>query len=88
MMTFEQGRHCPFLEQADARCSAHFRLDQVRQAFKFCFGRPTTCPLYLQLRVEARVASMNGVATEVDLERDGHANPPAASAAIPDASGR
>lgn len=83
----EQGKHCPFLEQDDARCSTHFRLDHIRHAFKYCFGRHSACPLYLQLRVEARVAKLGCATAEADLERNRNTNPPTTRAAISHASG-
>ncbi|HEX8524432.1 MAG TPA: hypothetical protein VF669_19405 [Tepidisphaeraceae bacterium] len=49
------GRYCPFLNRADARCSAHFKLDGLSQAYRFCFDRYKSCPLYLQLLIERRV---------------------------------
>jgi hypothetical protein len=49
------GRYCPFLNRADWRCSDHFKLDGLRQAYSFCFDRYKKCPLYLQLLIERRV---------------------------------
>jgi len=49
---------CPFLDGADARCSNCFRLEDMKHAFKFCFGRYRACPTYLQLQVEGRMRGM------------------------------
>lgn len=49
------GQHCPFLNRADARCSEAFNLDRLDHAFKYCFGRYTSCPIYVELLIERRV---------------------------------
>ena len=46
--------HCPFLNRADARCSAHFRLDRLEQAFGHCFDRYHGCAVYRELLGERR----------------------------------
>jgi len=50
----DQGNHCPFLNRADRRCSEHFSLDHLQHAFKYCFDRYTTCPMYMELLAERR----------------------------------
>ena len=51
----EHGPHCPFLNRADARCSAHFRLDHLGDAFEHCFDRYHGCAVYAELLLERRV---------------------------------
>jgi hypothetical protein len=63
------GSHCPFLDRADERCSNCFRLDHLKHAFKFCFGRYKACPTYLQLQVERRV---RGIESATPPMRDGN----------------
>jgi hypothetical protein len=47
--------HCPFLNRTDPRCAEHFRLDGLDHAFRFCFDRYRSCPLFVDLLVERRV---------------------------------
>ena len=47
--------HCPFLNRADERCSNHFRLDHLEQAFEQCFDRYHGCAVYRELLGERRV---------------------------------
>jgi hypothetical protein len=49
------SRHCPFLNRADARCSESFSLDNLDNAFSYCFGRYKTCRVYLELLMERRL---------------------------------
>jgi hypothetical protein len=56
----DQGRHCPFLNRADARCSKHFSLDHLGHAFDYCFGYYEGCGVYLQLLAERRVRRARG----------------------------
>ena len=56
----EQGRHCPFLNRADNRCSEHFSLDQLGHTFDYCFGYYEGCAVYLELLVERRVRRARG----------------------------
>ena len=49
------GHHCPFLNRADERCSAHFRLDHLGDAFEHCFDRYHACPIYEELLLERQV---------------------------------
>ena len=53
--TPERGQHCPFLNRADDRCSTHFRLDRLDEAFDHCFDRYPACAVYQQLLLERRV---------------------------------
>jgi hypothetical protein len=61
---------CPFLDGADRRCSARFRLEHLGHAFKFCFGRYRACPTYLQLQVERRMHRMKSGPRE-SMDDDG-----------------
>jgi hypothetical protein len=56
----DHGRHCPFLNRADARCSKHFSLDHLGHAFDYCFGYYEGCGVYLQLLAERRVRRARG----------------------------
>jgi hypothetical protein len=56
--------HCPFLDRADERCSNRFRLEHLKHAFKFCFGRYKACPMYLQLQVERRIRGIESAVLE------------------------
>jgi hypothetical protein len=47
-MPQQQSDHCPFLNRSDQRCSEFFNLDHLQHAFKFCFDRYTTCPVYAE----------------------------------------
>src|SRR3954468_24967191 len=48
----DPGRHCPFLNRADERCSEHFRLDHLGEAFGQCFDLYHACPTYQELLLE------------------------------------
>ena len=50
-----QGRHCPFLNRSDARCSDNLSLEDLRHAFSRCFGEYHQCPIYATLRSEREV---------------------------------
>ena len=56
----ENAHHCPFLDRADCRCSAHFSLDRLGHAFGFCFGSYRTCPVYAELLSERRPGRVKG----------------------------
>ena len=43
------GQHCPFLNRSDVRCSSHFSLDHLEEAFGHCFGDYKACPMYAEL---------------------------------------
>jgi hypothetical protein len=58
------GSNCPFLDRADERCSNCFRLEHIKHAFKFCFGRYKACPMYLQLQVERRIRGLESAVLE------------------------
>ncbi|MEA2708984.1 MAG: hypothetical protein QOF78_1585 [Phycisphaerales bacterium] len=48
----EMSDHCPFLNRSDERCSESFTLDHLGHAFKYCFDRYQTCPVYAQQLAE------------------------------------
>lgn len=55
--------HCPFLNRSDARCSAHFSLNHLDDAFDHCFDRYQSCAVYRELfkeRRERRAAASHG----------------------------
>lgn len=56
------GQHCPFLNRSEVRCSTHFRIDRLGQAFRHCFGAYQACPVYLELLVERRLRRLRGSA--------------------------
>jgi hypothetical protein len=70
-------QQCPFLDGGDKRCSNRFRLEHLKHAFKFCFGRYRACPTYLQLQVEGRLRRIEGSRIEImtvgDAKRVGSA---------------
>ena len=47
--------HCPFLNRSDARCSTNFSLEQLDNAYDYCFGEYADCSVYLELLVERRL---------------------------------
>src|SRR4051812_41137503 len=49
------GKHCPFLNRADARCSDAFSIEKLDHAFEHCFGRYTSCTVYMELLIERRI---------------------------------
>ena len=56
--------HCPFLNRSDARCSAHFSLNHLDDAFEQCFDRYQSCAVYRELlkeRRDRRAAAGHGV---------------------------
>jgi hypothetical protein len=46
--------HCPFWNRADARCGDSFSLDNLDNAFNYCFGRYRSCRVYAELLSERR----------------------------------
>jgi hypothetical protein len=66
----EQAHHCPFLNRADPRCSRHFSLDSLDHAFKYCFDRYKTCPVYLELLVERRLRRQMGAVVRPERSDD------------------
>mgnify|MGYP006310879371 CR=1 FL=1 len=40
---------CPFIDQGDPRCAAHWTLVNVFETFRHCAGSYTSCPVYRQL---------------------------------------
>ena len=49
------GRHCPFLNRNDERCTAHFRVNRLQHAFERCFGDYDGCSSYREMLAERRV---------------------------------
>ncbi len=45
-------RACPFIDVDDPRCSGHFRLSRLNEAFGDCLGDYRKCPHYGQLKRE------------------------------------
>ena len=56
----DNGHHCPFLNRADARCAEKFSIEHLDYAYRFCFDKYQTCPVYLELLVERKVKRVNG----------------------------
>jgi hypothetical protein len=56
----DSGRHCPFLNRADSRCSKHFSLDHLGHAFAHCFGYYEGCGVYTELLAERRAWRARG----------------------------
>jgi hypothetical protein len=50
----QRAVHCPFLNRSDARCSSHFSLDHLSDAFEQCMDAYQACPVYLELLAERR----------------------------------
>ena len=50
----QRAVHCPFLNRSDVRCSSHFSLDHLSDAFDQCMGAYQACPVYLELLAERR----------------------------------
>ena len=50
----DRAIHCPFLNRSDTRCSSHFSLDHLSDAFEQCMDAYQTCPVYLELLAERR----------------------------------
>ncbi len=49
-----QGRHCPFLNRCDSRCSPHLSLDRLDHAFHHCCNQYRDCTIYAELLGERR----------------------------------
>ena len=49
------GRHCPFLNRNDERCTAHFRVNRLQHAFTHCFGDYDACSSYREMLKERRL---------------------------------
>jgi hypothetical protein len=60
--------YCPFINRADKRCSAHFSIDALEQAFAHCFGDYLSCAHHAQLNDEQ--AMREGIEGEVE-DHDG-----------------
>src|SRR5262245_27579490 len=78
----QDGRHCPVLNRADDRCASYFNLDALDHAYRYCFDRYKTCPLYIQLLVERRVRRADAQAAEKSREHSPAASPQALAAPI------
>jgi hypothetical protein len=63
--------YCPFLNRADERCSGHFNLDGLEQAFAHCFGDFDSCPHHGELSREHTTSEAR--AEDID-GRYGHSN--------------
>ncbi len=50
----ERAIHCPFLNRSDTRCSSHFSLDRLNDAFEQCLDAYQACPVYLEMLAERR----------------------------------
>ena len=50
----ERVHHCPFLNQSNERCSSHFSLDRLGDAFDHCLNQYAMCPVYRDLLLEVR----------------------------------
>lgn len=61
---------CPFMDCGDSRCSRHFSLGRLDEAFTICLNGFSTCETYYQLRDE------HGIHDEPikigKADRDGH----------------
>jgi hypothetical protein len=62
------SRHCPFLNRADERCASYFSIDGLGHAYRYCFDRYKTCPVYIQLLIERRVKRADAAAAEKSRE--------------------
>src|SRR3954454_57513 len=49
------AQHCPFLNRSDGRCSEHFSLLSLSEAFEQCFDQYASCAVYRELLLERRV---------------------------------
>lgn len=43
---------CPYLDLADGRCASRLTINTLAEAFRYCFGDPTRCPVYAMLHLE------------------------------------
>jgi benzoyl-CoA reductase/2-hydroxyglutaryl-CoA dehydratase subunit BcrC/BadD/HgdB len=43
---------CPYIDLDDARCSSHFTLDHLAEAFDQCVGNYRACPNFYRLTKE------------------------------------
>lgn len=50
----DQARHCPFLNRSDDRCSSHFSLGRLSEAYDQCFDAYGGCAVYHELLLERR----------------------------------
>jgi hypothetical protein len=50
--TGSQSSPCPFINLNDARCSDHFTLGRIEQAFGVCLDRHRACATYHHMRWE------------------------------------
>lgn len=52
MKSDPQPRSCPYLHANDDRCGKVLTLERLADAFRYCVGRPSDCPIYHQIRIE------------------------------------
>jgi hypothetical protein len=70
--------HCPFLNAAEPRCSAHFSLGSLEHAFDYCLGHFTACPLFDAMREQhrsRRMARLVGGSSEGVDTHEAHRRP-------------
>lgn len=51
-MPDRRAHHCPFLNRADHRCSSHFSVERLSEAYEHCFDEYKSCGVYHELLVE------------------------------------
>lgn len=61
----DRAIHCPFLNRSDTRCSSHFSLDHLSDAFEQCMDAYQNCPVYLELLAERRLRRGEPVMAQV-----------------------
>jgi len=59
------GRHCPFLNRQDARCTQHLSLGALGHAYEHCFDQYAGCTVYYDLVVERKGRQGGGDAVEI-----------------------
>lgn len=70
----QRAVHCPFLNRSDSRCSSHFSLDHLSDAFEQCMDAYQSCPVYLELLAERRERRGEPMLA-IDAMRPGVRNP-------------
>ena len=66
------AEYCPFLNRADERCSGHFNLDGLEQAFAHCFGDFAACPHHQEM---SREREAQNARAEDENGGNGHCDP-------------
>ena len=61
----DREHHCPFLNRADHRCSAHFSIEGLQHAFEHCFHAYKSCHVYGQLLLERQSRRTQAAASAV-----------------------